>query len=144
MISVQQLFGCAGKRGAHHLLPHFMGKVAGGPRSTKIGLRKLNLGLFYYLLLFVQHLLLVLQDDLLGAFQLRADLLLQDCFFGVAEDVSELAGRAGSSTGIHARFRLLVWCALLSSNKLLGCWLGRSLFPLCLAHARAELALGTT
>jgi len=117
-----------------------MGKVAGGPRSTKIGLGKLYLGLFYYLLLFVQHLLLVLQDDLLRAFQLRADLLLQDCFFGVAEDVSKLAGRAGSSTGIHARFRLLVWCALLSGNRLLGCWLGRCLFPLCLAQARA---LGT-
>lgn len=84
--------------------------------------------------------LLVLQDDLFGAFQLRADLLLQDCFLGVAEDVSELTGGAGSSTGIHARFRLFVWCAWLSGNRLLGCWLGRSLFPLCLAHAGA---LGT-
>ena len=120
-----------------------MGKLAGRPRSTKIGLRKLNLGLFYYLLLFVQHLLLVLQDDLLGAFQLRADLLLQDCFLGVAEDISKLARRVGSSTGICTRIRLLVWNALLPSNKLLDCWLGRSLFPLCLAHARAELALGT-
>ena len=93
--------------------------------------------LFYYLLLFVQHLLLVLEDDLLRAFQLCADLLLQNCFFGVAEDVSKLAGRAGSSTRTHIGLRQLVWRALLAGNGLLRCWLRRSLFSLCLAHARA-------
>ena len=100
-----------------------MGKLAGGPRSTKIGLGKLYLRLFDYLLLFIQHLLLILQDDLLRAFQLCADLLLQNCFFGVAEDVPELTGGAGSTTGIHGCFWLLVWCTLLSSWRLLGCWL---------------------
>lgn len=66
--------------------------MASWSRAAEIGLGEFYLGLFDYLLLFVHHLFLVLQYDLFGALELGGHLLLQNCFFGIAEDVAELAG----------------------------------------------------